>query len=121
MVCNACEGRGKTWEGDDPKCAFETDTFDRNNWNCATVGLIRRICDESQRGVNYQQCEDQNYTTVTVNHIEGLNGALALWVSWYKRRGRTDAMWLLFENDPPREPTEQECMLIAAAYGFNKQ
>lgn len=47
MTCKACEKRGKTWEGDDPRCAFEDREFD-DNWKCATVGLIRDICYEGQ-------------------------------------------------------------------------
>lgn len=122
MVCKACKERGKTWGGDDPKCAFKSGQFDSNNWNCATAGLIRDICYEGQEfppGVDYQYCDDQKYSTVKVDHIEGLGGALALWVTWYKQRGATGAMWLLFENEPPRVPTEQECLMIAQAYSSN--
>lgn len=122
MICKACETRGKTWQGDDPRCAFETGSFG-DNWKCATVSLIRSVCYEGQKlqhGVDYQYCEDQKYATVKVSHIEDLpEGPLALWVSWYKNRGATDAMWLLFENKPPRVPTEQECLRIAQAYGSN--
>lgn len=122
MACKACRKRGKTWQGDDPRCAFETGAFG-DNWNCATVGLIRDICDEDDglpNGVDYQYCEDQKYATVKVDHIEALDDRpLALWVSWHKRHGETDAIWLLFENKPPRLPTEQECLLIAQAYGSN--
>lgn len=119
MVCKACKERGKTWEGSDPRCAFNSERFDSNNWNCATAGLIRDICYEGQKlphGVDYQYCDDQKYAIVKVCHIEGLCGALALWVTWYKQRGATDAMLLLFEREPPRMPTEQECLRIAHAY-----
>lgn len=122
MVCKACENREKTWQGSDPRCAFEAGKFASDNWSCATVSLIRNVCYEGRElppGVDYQYCEDQKYATVKVDHIEGLDGALALWVSWYKGRGATDAMWLLFEHESPRAPTEQECLLIAQAYSSN--
>lgn len=122
MVCKACKKRGKTWQGDDPRCAFEAGKFDGDNWSCATADLIRDVCYEGQdlpNGVDYQYCEDQKYVTVKVDHIEGLDGALALWVSWHKQRCITDAMWLLFEHEQPRVPTEQECLRIAQAYRSN--
>jgi len=122
MVCKACSDRKKTWVGSDPRCAFDGDEFGEN-WNCATVSKIRLICDDDNtRGVDMVRCEDQNYATVKVGHIEGIDGdPLALWVSWYKRRGATDAMWLLFEDAPPRRPTEAECLLVAAAYGVKEE
>lgn len=122
-LCKACEERGKTWNGSDPRCAFKTGGTFGDNWNCATVGMIRDLCyegTEHQRGVDYQYCDDQQYATVKVNHIEDLaDRPLALWVSWYKNRGETDAMWLLFDDKPPRRPTEQECLLIAQVYSSN--
>ena len=41
---------------------------------------------------------------------------LALWVSWYKDRGTTDAMWVLSSDRVPRAPTEEELLLIYAHY-----
>ena len=117
-MCDACDKRGKTWEGDDPKCGFSSGVFDEN-WNCATVNAVRDICYEGQElrsGIDYQYCEDQKYATIKIDHLEIDDRPLALWVSWYKSRGRTDAMWLLFDNKPPRKPTEAECLSVVAAY-----
>lgn len=118
--CQACQQRGKTWQGEDPRCAFEGGAFSADNWSCATAGLIRDLCYEGKtlpHGVAYQYCGDQKYATIKTEHVDGISGALALWVTWYKSRGTTDAMWLLFDDQPPRAPTEAECLLIAQAYG----
>jgi hypothetical protein len=87
---------------------------------CATANAIRDIvyegCDPLPPGVDYQFCDDQKYATVDVSDLEGVDGALALWVTWYKCRGKTDGMWLLFENRPPRRPTEDEARAIIRQY-----
>lgn len=118
MTCAACKERGQTWNGDPPKCAFRGGKpFSPDNWNCATVGMIRDIVYEGgvlPSEVDYQWCDDQKYATVNVSQIEEL-GALALWVTWYKSRGRTEEMWLLTSGEKPRRPTEAECLLIAQA------
>lgn len=115
MTCKACVTRGKTWVGSDPKCGFENSTFSPDNWNCATASLIRDVAElEGNSNVQHAICDsDERYSTINVSEI---NDAIALWVNWYKRRGRTRAMWLLFENTPPRQPTEEECLTIIEHY-----
>lgn len=119
MTCKACQERGKTWNGSDPVCYFDNDRGD--NWRCATVNAIRDICYEGQNlphGVDYQYCDDQKYATLKCDDIEFSDGAwwLCLWVSWYKNRGGTDALWLLSDDRPPRRPTEDELLAIISAY-----
>jgi len=118
VMCKLCEKRGKTWNGSEPTCAFSRRCFS-DNWNCATVNAVRDICYEGQElknGIDYQYCEDDKYATIKVDHVELDGSPLALWVSWYKNRGSTQAMWLLFDKFPPRMPTELECLAIVAAY-----
>ncbi len=123
MNCEECKKRGKTWPGDDPKCAFARGAFDAENWNCASVNLLRDLVYEGQSpmpsGVDYRYCEDQKYATVQVDHVEGVEGALALWVTWYKSRGRTEGAWLMFSDQPPRPPTEDELMAVVRHYSPN--
>lgn len=116
-----CQERGKTWTGDDPKCAFEDGVFNADNWMCATANGVRDIVsdfnDKFPLTVDFRWCEDQKYATICLDGIldnEGLRkmDVLALWVSWYKSRGRTEAMWLLNEDRSPRPPTEEECLEI---------
>lgn len=123
MTCAACLKRGQTWSGSAPACAFEGESFSAVNWNCATVNAVRDLVYEGQKklpyGVAYQYCEDQKYATVYIDHIEDLPSgrALTLWVTWYKSRGGTDALWLLDDSSAPRPPTEADCLAILAAYG----
>ncbi len=104
------------------QCAFDhigvDKRFESNNWNCKTVNLIREICYEGQElpcGVHYRYCQDEKYATIDIYDIPGITG-MALWVSWYKQRGRTDALWILDCYDTPRKPTEKELLIIAKYY-----
>lgn len=126
VPCAACRARGKTWEGSDPNCAFPNGgEFNPDNWNCATANLIRDLMprweDPVSDKVNGPHWNEDQYWG-TVNLSGNLSETLAeddiwqtLWVSWYKSRGRTEAMWLLNENVPPRRPTEAEALAIVAA------
>lgn len=119
MTCKRCQERGQTWNGDAPICAFSGKL--RDNWNCATLNAIREICceDTQRTGVDYQYCDDQKYATVKIDDIEDVRGnriGLALWVTWYKSRGRTEGLWILSNDSPPREPTEEELEAVIAHY-----
>jgi len=123
MPCKRCLARGQTWNGDKPKCAFDGNFAE--NWNCATLNELRDIVYEGQSpmppGVDYQYCEDRKYATVKIDDVELANGnsiGLALWVSWYKSRGTTDAAWILAGDEPPRIPSEKE--LDAIIWHFAK-
>jgi hypothetical protein len=118
MTCALCAERIKDWRGDDPECAFANEAFSGENWNCATANAIRDIVNEDNEnrpGVDFQFCDDQKYATLRVDELE-LDGALALWVTWYKSRGKTNGMWLMFSDRPPRLPTEQEAIAVIQAF-----
>lgn len=130
MACKACAERGKTWEGDDPKCAFPDGIFATDNWNCATANRVRKLLDEVvDDGVAHERVRvdhvvmggDTTYATIDLYDIDALDPGTDvdiprwLWVNWYKRRGRTQAMWLLFTEAPPRLPTEAEVLAILEA------
>lgn len=131
MSCQMCRERGKTWEGADPQCAFEGGKFSRENWNCATANAIRDICEPFNTlvtdGVTHTYCDDQHYGTIRVYDLfdgdsveyQQADGPmpLALWVTWYKNRGRTESMWVLGDDGDPRRPTEAECRRIIEVYG----
>lgn len=125
-ACKMCQARGKDWNGDDPKCAFDGE-FSKN-WNCATLNAIRDICYEGQDpmppGVDYRYCDDMKYATVKIDELEDENGdhiGMALWVCWYKNRGCTDAVWILDAYLPPRRPTESELEAIIRAYAHRQR
>jgi hypothetical protein len=94
-----------------------------HNWNCGTINLIRDLCYEEQTklplGINYTYCEDQKYATINIDDIEEVEG-LALWITWYKNRGGTDALWILDSHKSPRKPTEKEILSIVKHYKNEK-
>lgn len=120
MTCKLCRETPKGWNGSDRTCAFEGGEFSHDNWMCETVNRIRDLVYEGQphKLSDYRYCEDQKYSTVCIDRMEG--PYLALWVSWYKSRGRTDAIYLLSDNEPPKAPTEFELVEIIAYLEANK-
>lgn len=114
--CEACKAREKDWKGSDPLCAFSTGCFCSDNYRCATLSELRGliVCEPAHPLVDYRWTNDQNYATILVNDfdLEERGGPLALWVTWYKSRGRTEQMWLLYDSRPPRRPTEREVRVI---------
>ena len=118
--CKKC-GQEKFWNGSDITCSFqESDTFGEN-WNCGIVNQIREICELDIYGVNKVYCEDQYYATINVDNVDFEDkNMLALYVSWYKNRGATDAMWLLDECDIPIKPTYNDLEAIVKYYKNNK-
>lgn len=114
--CAKCVERGQTWSGSPPVCWWETDSH-RDNWNCATVNEIRDL--EGSACADYRFCDDQKYMTIMIDGVEldGGRSPLALWVSWYKQRGRTDEMWLLYYAFPPEIPSESDLLAILAHVG----
>lgn len=121
MKCTKC-GQVKDWSGDDPECPFVGgDIFTSDNWNCGIITRIRRLCcdwEDELEGIDYQYCDDQKYATFNIAYVEcdGQFIGYALWVCWYKSRGRTDAMWVLNSCEPPRPPTFKELTAIVDYY-----
>jgi hypothetical protein len=127
MVCKMCKERGKTWEGSDPKCYFDNPEY---NWNCATVNAIRDIFtpegwwivpDKLPKGLCATFGEDTTYGLICLQDIEFegeqyMDGCL--YVQWYKRRGATEALWIVAEDRQfqPRRPTEKELLTIIKYY-----
>ena len=114
MECDACKERGKTWAGDDPRCAFKEGVFDPSNWNCATANLIRDLM--ATVALRYLD-QSQGLIVVDVDDIK----AIGLYVTWYKRRGETEQMWLMSDDNPPRRPTLKECQAILKHLQKNKE
>src|SRR5688572_8869362 len=77
--CPRCETRGKTWEGSDPRCAFdESGVFLTDNWMCATMDELR---DRTKEGTF---CHED-----TRHGLIALDGGVFVALCWYKNRGRT--------------------------------
>lgn len=110
--CKKCIDRGQTWGGSPPVCAFDGNFAD--NWNCATLNEIRDL--EGTDLADYRWSEDQKYMTILIDGVDLPRGRspMALWVSWYKSRGRTDAVWLLSYYGAPERPDEEDLLTILA-------
>ncbi len=121
-----CRERGRPKNfASEPKCAFpDGGQFTHDNWNCATANAIRDIAESERPGVARDYSDDQSYATVSVYEIEDVwdcgaedHNYWCLWLTWYKRRGRTEALWLMGSDDaPPRRPTEAQARLILDHY-----
>jgi hypothetical protein len=126
--CAACRAEGKTWEGDDPKCAFQHgQPFSPDNWNCATVARVRALLrfehdDHGPDGLKKDWSAEgyQSYATLRLDDWFEFGDVPihALYITWYKNRGRTGGMWLIGDEDsgPPRAPVEAEVVLILKHY-----
>ncbi|EMT54781.1 hypothetical protein I532_04215 [Brevibacillus borstelensis AK1] len=84
MPCKLCVERGKPWSGDDPRCAFERETFSPDNWNCATMNALRNIA-EAQ---GHTHRDDMGPCSIGFVPFEGDDAGYIV-MTWYKNRGRT--------------------------------
>lgn len=117
VPCEACQRRGKTWQGDDPKCAFRNGRpWSPGNWNCATDGLLRALYEVESPLIFHVRRDDQNVMTVCT--VDLAIDAQALVMTWYKHRGRTEQAWLIASEGEPRRPTEEDAVRIAAHFGI---
>lgn len=104
VTCKLCLERGKTWEGDDPVCFWD----EGSNWCCVTLGeFIYEFYGDLQWWED--QCTGhfliRGYPTLLT-----LSSAIALWITRYKHRGHVEQVLILFDDQPPRKPTEEEFM-----------
>jgi hypothetical protein len=130
MPCPRCIERGKDWEGDDPKCAFELGVFSTNNWNCATMNDLRDLVNTDCFGTevdthSWGYRDDMWSASFGVlripeaahnllgNEDENFQGYLVM--TWYKNRGRTGQAWIVNDDEPPKPLTllEAEAVLVA--------
>lgn len=127
--CKSCQTQIKNWSGDDTTCAFESGIFDEFNWNCGTIRRIRKLLSGSNtRGILLHDTGDQKYGTISLLpdslevvpyvDIDGIvnHQPVCLWVGWYKNRGSTEGMYLMFDSTAPRKPTLDECNSILDYY-----
>ena len=120
--CEKC-GAKVTWNGSNIECPFQDSNTFSKDWNCGVVSRIRDLCEIAMNGdvygLQYQFCNDQKYVTIRTSEIE-VDGeyslGLCLWVTWYKSRGGTDAMWILDDYNTPRLPTYKDLEIIADYY-----
>lgn len=128
--CKMCRerysgGRPESF-GSDPKCAFpDGGPFTPDNWQCVTANAIRDIAEAERDGVicDWSAGGAQSSAVIRIDNdypvgFDAITDAHCLFVTWYKRRGRTGGMWLIGDEDngAPRSPTEAEALAIIAHY-----
>jgi hypothetical protein len=101
MTCTLCEKRGKTWKGDDPKCAFVDGVFTSDNWNCATMNKLRDIADILETtSRNDNSCGSIGYVPMDNDyapiHFDTSGGYIVM--MWYKSRGKTGNAVFMTDN-----------------------
>lgn len=103
--CPRCEKRGKTWQGDDPKCGFgENGKFIDSNWNCATLNALRDLesCDYGR-----VRADEENMKVIPVTSVDFSDNKVAIFLilCWYKSRGRLPFARVMFSDYSEEEPT----------------
>lgn len=108
--CKLCRERGKIWEGDDPRCAFENDgRFNRDNWSCETMFVLRRIADELGTVTrDDMECASIGYVPYVDTDGDEPNGYIVM--TWYKDRGTTGNAIIMGDDEPIRELTEERAL-----------
>lgn len=86
--CIRCQTRGKTWDGDDPKCGFKSGIFDTENWNCATLNELRELARDEKQHSKIVYSYDHNAALIPF-------GPEYISLLWYKSRGRCEQALLL--------------------------
>lgn len=132
MTCKACREHYKGQRPDsfasDPRCAFpDGGPFTPDNWQCVTANSIRDIAEATRDGVvcDWSSGGSQSSALIRMDNdyaaFEDIREHV-LFVTWYKRRGRTGGMWLIGDEDDgtPRPPTEAEALAIIGHYASHK-
>lgn len=99
-VCKRCEERGKTWQGDEPKCGFPNgNAFTTENWNCATLLKLWEAADRDGF-VSY----NNDSACAMVPFDDGDNDGWII-LTRYKCRGRiTNAFWIIESSQSNQNP-----------------
>ncbi len=125
MKCKLCIKNGQPKHFGSPRdCAFDGDFCE--NWNCSTIGLLRLAvagedgwgAETDTRQIKTFVREDQ--TTVLVDLLlmdwvyenDEEESPDSLFITWYKRRGRTEQVFLMYDNQAPDRPTELQVLEI---------
>ena len=110
VSCHRCIARGKTWSGDEPKCAFRDGIFTTDNWNCATANALREIVPAD----NWNNNDDQHACLITGSE------SLHVLLTWYKSRGRTEGAWMIECDGKIKPLTIEEAERVIAASHSNR-
>ena len=127
MKCKLCIEAGQPEHfGSEIGCAFDGEFTD--NWNCSTLGKLRvalaggddwgRVTDSSL--IKTFVREDQTTVLVDLRFMDWEKmddnevTPDSMFVTWYKRRGRTEQVFLMYDDQEPRQPTESQVLDVVA-------
>jgi len=114
MSCYFCKKRGKTWTGDDPNCAFPNGRFNHVNWNCATMNYLRDISEELGLTWRYN---DSSFGAVPFEiNRDQLPNQGYIFMTWYKRRGKTGNAVVMEDDEPIWELDEHLAVEVVETY-----
>lgn len=120
IFCPRCTKRGKTWNGSDPKCGFQSGWFNEDNWCCATLAALQQLAYEKDlvkwAGVG---C-DEKLAVFPVELDDGNEpryfGFLVL--AWYKHRGRIGRAVFMQSDELITAPTYDLCDRVLKEHGL---
>ena len=101
MSCKECVKRGKTWEGSNPKCAFGEKVFTSNNWNCATMNLLRDKVEEFFTYRNDMRSASIGIINIPESEKEDIQQGYLI-MTWYKERGQTGQAYIMWDENEPQ-------------------
>lgn len=88
--CHLCTETSKNWEGGDRKCAFLSGVFDKDNWNCETLGQLLQLStlgdEQGTHGPMVTYSGDRRAMVIPISDESDYGDFIVL--SWYKERGQ---------------------------------
>jgi hypothetical protein len=120
--CHLC-GRVKNWNGSDMKCPFQkTLLFSSDNWCCGILARLRFAIEKaieldiSSVKATHTDCQHQVLIDLMDSEIpvneEGVF-YMAMYVTWYKNRGRTESIWIICDGNAVKRPNRGEIEWVA--------
>lgn len=113
--CRLCQVIPWPREWESRRCAFPDGVFQTENWNCATMNVLRDIAealgttmraDDAEGSIGYVPLGDEDITGYLV-------------MTWYKNRGRTHSALVLRLDDPPLPVTEDIALQAVRVFAEN--
>jgi hypothetical protein len=124
--CPRCAKRGKTWEGDDPKCGFNAvGKFMPGNWNCATLNDLRQL--DTAMGASFPvwrflaevkriYADDERMEVIPIPSVDFADDSnpTFLILCWYKSRGQLPFARVVFADYEEKDITldQAEAILV---------
>ena len=113
--CKRCKDFGQPdYFGSPVKCAFESGTFSSDNWQCQTALLVRELADDYYSVRDDMRCGSLGVVPLPEAEIDGIQQGYVV-MSWYKDRGTTGQMWVMWDEDKPEPLTLNTAEFILEA------